>query len=60
MALDEPNDNDEVFEGDSFTVLLDKGLAEQIGGVKIDFRENRWMGSGFLITPANPHGGSCC
>lgn len=48
-------------EGD-FDLLIDKALLEQVGGVKIDFSTNRFMGSGFSIYPtrATPGGGCSC
>ena len=46
----------------SFELLIDKALLEQVGGVKIEFSMNRFMGSGFTIYPsrATPGGGCSC
>lgn len=44
MALDEPKENDETFDIDGFTYLMDKQLLEQAQPVKIDF-----SGFGFRI-----------
>jgi Fe-S cluster assembly iron-binding protein IscA len=59
LALDEPNDGDEVQTEDTFKVIIDKDLLGQLGGVNIDYRENRWMGSGFFIRPTHTAPGSC-
>ncbi|RME21597.1 MAG: hypothetical protein D6806_14435 [Deltaproteobacteria bacterium] len=36
MVLDEPKDNDEKFELDGVTVIVDKELLQQSGGITID------------------------
>lgn len=51
MALDEPSDSDEVFEKDGFNVVIEKGLLDQIKGVKIEYETNKWRGAGFRISP---------
>ena len=60
MALDEPKDSDKVFEEDGLKFLVDEGLLEKCGAVKVDFVEAGYR-SGFSITSANPlgGGGSC-
>ena len=45
MALDEPNDNDEVYDISGFKYVVDKELLEKAKPIKIDF-----MGMGFHIT----------
>lgn len=60
MALDEPTENDEVQREDGFVIVIDKQLLTQLGGVEIDFRTNKWMGSGFLIRGLQKASGSCC
>ncbi len=45
MALDEPQENDEVYSIGDFKYIVDKGLLEQAKPIKIDF-----MGMGFNIT----------
>jgi Fe-S cluster assembly iron-binding protein IscA len=59
LALDEPNDDDEIQTEDSFKVIIERGLLGQLGGVNIDYRENRWMGSGFFVRPIRTVPGSC-
>jgi hypothetical protein len=56
LALDEPNEKDEVFENDGFTFLIEKGLLTQTGSVKIDMTYY-----GFVVESENPvgGGGSC-
>ena len=45
MALDEPQENDEVYDIGSFKYVVDKELLEKAKPIKIDF-----MGNGFSIT----------
>ncbi len=45
LALDEPNDKDEVYDISGFKYVVDKELLEQAKTIKIDF-----MGRGFAIT----------
>ena len=45
LALDEPNDNDEVYDISGFKYVVDKELLEQAKTIKIDFQ-----GRGFAIT----------
>jgi len=37
MALDEPRENDEVFDSDGITYVIDKGLFDQVKPIKVDF-----------------------
>jgi Fe-S cluster assembly iron-binding protein IscA len=58
LALDEPNDNDEVYDISGFKYVVDKELVEQAKPIKIDF-----MGMGFNITSSivfEKGCGSCC
>ena len=45
MALDEPQENDEVYDIGSFKYVVDKELLEKAKPIKIDFMKN-----GFSIT----------
>lgn len=49
LALDEPKDTDEIFERDTITFMVDKGLLAQAQSIKVDYVT---MGtrSGFSIT----------
>ena len=58
MALDEPKDNDEVFEKSGVTYLMEKDLYERTQPINVDFIESA-MGSGFSITSALSGGNSC-
>jgi len=57
LALDEPNDDDTVFNEKEFTFCINTGLLAQTGAVKIDLS---YMG--FSVESANPmsSGGSSC
>jgi len=61
LALDEPKDTDKVFEEGGLKFLVDNGLQDKCGAVKVDFIEAGYR-SGFSITSANPlsSGGSSC
>lgn len=59
MALDEPKDNDEIFERDSIKVLVEKSLMETCGTINVDYVD-AGPRSGFGITSANPVGGGGC
>ncbi len=59
MALDEPTDNDEVHQDESFTVVVDKDLLTECGGVNIDFKTDKFRGTGFFIEAVNKPDGSC-
>ncbi len=59
MALDEPADNDEIHKEESFSVVIDKKLLTECGGVNIDFRNDKFGGTGFFIEPTNKPDGSC-
>jgi Fe-S cluster assembly iron-binding protein IscA len=59
MALDEPTDNDEIHEEEAFSIIVDKVLLTEFGGVNIDFRTDKYRGTGFFIEPADKSCGSC-
>ena len=56
MVLDEPKDNDDKFEVDGLTYLIDKELSVQSGDVKVDFVDNGWQ-QGFVLSAVNTLGG---
>jgi hypothetical protein len=41
-------------------LAIDRELLTVIGGVKVDFEENRWFGGGFSLKPTNGLSGACC
>ena len=49
MALDEPKEEDKVFELEGVTYLVDSGLLNQARPIKVDFIEDGHC-SGFAIT----------
>ena len=49
MALDEPNDGDEVFEAEGLTFLMEKKLLEESKPVKVDYISTP-EGEGFVIS----------
>lgn len=56
LALDEPKENDSVYALQDVTFLVDKGLLDQCGGIKVDFVD-AGPRSGFGISSTNPIGG---
>ena len=58
MALDEPNENDEIIKDNGVTYLIEKDLLEQVKPINVDFVDTA-MGSGFSITSNLPKGDSC-
>ena len=58
MALDEPNDKDEVFTEAEFTFIIEKTLLEQAKPVNIDYISND-MGEGFVITSGMASDADC-
>jgi iron-sulfur cluster assembly protein len=56
LALDEPKDNDKIFENNSLKFLIEKGLLETCGSVKVEYLD-AGPRSGFGITSAKPLGG---
>lgn len=51
LALDEPNETDEVIETGGFTFIVEKSLLEQAKPIRIDYIMGS-MGEGFIITSA--------
>ena len=58
MALDEPQDKDEVFDDRELTYIIEKGLYERIKPIKVDYVDSP-MGAGFDIS-ANLNMGTMC
>jgi iron-sulfur cluster assembly protein len=60
LALDEVKDNDNVYEIDGQTYLVDEKLSEVCGEVKVDF-VNDDIREGFIISTERPfaEGGGC-
>lgn len=65
LAIDDAKDNDHTFDNDGISFLVDKGVAETCGSIKVDFIENKDSGcgcteGGFVITSEKPLSGSSC
>ncbi|MDD5007968.1 MAG: hypothetical protein PHU49_16450 [Syntrophorhabdaceae bacterium] len=48
MALDEPHDDDQIFNEKGVTFIMNKELFEEVKPVSIDFVKSA-MGAGFMI-----------
>ena len=60
MALDEPKENDKVFENDTLKFLVEDSLLTTCGEITVDFVD-AGPRSGFGITSTNPiNGGGGC
>jgi iron-sulfur cluster assembly accessory protein len=67
LAIDDANakDNDHIFDHGGVIFLVDKGVAETCGAIKVDFIEEKDAGcgcggGGFVITNEKPLSGSSC
>lgn len=60
MALDEPKENDKIFENDNLKFLVEGSLLTTCGAITVDFVD-AGPRSGFGITSTNPisSGGGC-
>ena len=56
LALDEPKDNDKVYDQDDLKFLVEEGLMNTCGTIKVEFID-AGPRSGFGITSTNPIGG---
>ncbi len=56
LALDEPKDDDKVFENDGIKFLVEGGLLETCGVINVEYVD-AGPRSGFGITSSNPIGG---
>jgi len=60
LALDEPKENDQVFDENGVSFLVDNALMENCGDIKVDFIDDGFR-SGFSIQSTRPiGGGSAC
>lgn len=58
MALDEPNEKDELIEENGVKYLIEKTLLEQVKPINVDYVDTA-RGSGFSITANLPQSGGC-
>jgi iron-sulfur cluster assembly protein len=59
LALDEPKDNDKVYNQSDLTFLVEDSLLETCGTINVEYVE-AGPRSGFGISSANPIGGGGC
>ena len=60
MALDEPKDTDFTYEEKGLNFVIDNDLLTKLGGVRVDFVQNEFLGGGFSVEGANaPESGGC-
>jgi len=57
MVLDEPKENDEVFDDRGLTYVIEKELLDRVKPVRVDY-VNSVMGGGFSISSNMPLGAS--
>jgi Fe-S cluster assembly iron-binding protein IscA len=58
MALDEPNDGDEVFNAEEFTFLIEKKLLADSKPIKVDYITTP-QGEGFIISSGAKKASDC-
>ena len=51
LALEEPQNNDEIFHEGDFDVIIDKDVLKRVGSVRIHYRPNIYVGHEFVVTP---------
>jgi Fe-S cluster assembly iron-binding protein IscA len=59
LALDEPKENDKVYDESELTFLVEDSLLETCGTISVEYIE-AGPRSGFGISSANPIGGGGC
>ncbi len=59
LALDEPKDSDRLFHEIGFDVVIDEKILARTGGVSIQARPNRWIGTELIVTPNRVVSGIC-
>jgi Fe-S cluster assembly iron-binding protein IscA len=62
LVLDEPKEQDKVYDLAPLKVVIDDDLQDQLGSVNVDYTDSVWR-SGFKITSSKPLGGGsgrCC
>ena len=59
LALDEPKEDDKVYDQDDLTFLVEESLLETCGAINVEYVD-AGPRSGFGITSANPVGGGGC
>jgi hypothetical protein len=59
LALDEPKENDKVYDQNELTFLVEDSLLETCGAINVEYIE-AGPRSGFGISSTNPIGGGGC
>jgi Fe-S cluster assembly iron-binding protein IscA len=63
LVLDEPKEEDRVFEYESLKMIITNDLLDELGSVNVDYSDSAWK-SGFSISSSNTlrgaGGGGCC
>ena len=62
LTLDEPTESDAIYQNEDFILLGDERLKDSLadlGGLRIDFVQDPWRGTGFSITFRHPAAGNC-
>jgi len=59
LALDEPKENDKVYDENELTFLVEDSLLETCGDINVEYIE-AGPRSGFGISSTNPIGGGGC
>lgn len=57
LALDEKQEEDNIYEVEGFNFIVEKSIEEQYGPFEIDY-SGGWIGKGFVITSKKVYG-SC-
>jgi len=58
MALDELQENDQTFEEDGLTFIVDKELLERVKPITVEFIETE-RGTGYYVSSKLPAGAAC-
>jgi iron-sulfur cluster assembly protein len=59
MALDEPKEDDQIFEESGFTYIINRELYEQVKPVKIEYVETA-RGAGYRVSANLNKRSGCC
>ena len=63
MVLDEPKEQDRVYDLAPLKMVIDDALQGELGSVSVDYTDSVWR-SGFKVTSSKPIGGGgsgkCC
>jgi Fe-S cluster assembly iron-binding protein IscA len=63
LVLDEPKEQDKVYDFTPLKLVIDDALQGELGAVSVDYSDSVWR-SGFKITSSKPIGGGgsgkCC